>query len=316
MTVNIADAFIDTIKIESRAVQQLVDKVPDNLDALIARILNCQGKLIVTGMGKSGLIGRKIAATLSSVGTPSFFVHPAEAYHGDLGMITAQDIVLAISNSGETEEILKLISFLSQQGNYLVSMTGNPESTLARHSDFHFDVAVEQEACPLQLAPTSSTTATLVTGDALAVTLMKARQFTPEDFAVFHPGGSLGRRLLTTVENIMRKDTLPLVNADTPLIDVVSTVTSGRLGIAIVVDKSEKLAGVITDGDLRRAMESEKERFFTLSAQHIMSAHPKTIPSTASLVDAEEMMAKYKVNTLLVSDNAQDVAGVVQIYDL
>jgi arabinose-5-phosphate isomerase len=307
--------FRDTIEHEACAISELRNKVPEGLDQVVDKLLQNHAKLIVTGIGKSGIIGRKIAATLSSTGTSSFFVHPGEAYHGDLGMIGKKDIVLAISYSGETEEVLKLISYIKQNGNYLMAMTGKPKSTLARNSHFCFDVSVSKEACPLQLAPTSSTTATLVIGDALAMTLMKARNFKPDDFAVFHPGGSLGKRLLTTVDMVMKSENLPFAKKSDSLVDIVQVIGRGRCGLAIVIDEDNKLHGVISDGDLRRTMENEQNKFFELEAKDIVTRNPKTIPLNAKLLDAEELMTQHKINSLLVEENGL-VQGVVQIYDL
>lgn len=307
--------FDEAIRIQAASIQGLLSKIPAQLNQLCEVILSSSAKLIVTGMGKSGIIGQKIAATLSSTGTPSFFVHPADAYHGDLGMISGTDIVLAISNSGETEEILRLISYLKRNGNYLIAMTGNIRSTLARHADFHFDVGVVKEACPYQLVPTSSTTASLVVGDALALVLMTLRGFKPADFAVFHPGGALGRRLLTTVEMIMKSDGLPLVREDDSVIEVVTAISSGRCGLAIVRNQRALLSGVITDGDIRRAMEYRRETFFSLNARDIMTSSPKTVQRGTRLVDAEEIMAQHKINSLLVLDG-EKVEGIVQIFDI
>ncbi len=307
--------FRETINHEACAVNELLKKVPSDLDQVVDLLLQNHSKVVVTGIGKSGLIGRKIAATLSSTGTSSFFVHPGEAYHGDLGMIGQKDIVLAISYSGETEEVLRLISYLKRNGNYLIAMTGKLESTLARNANFHFDVSVSKEACPLQLAPTSSTTATLVIGDALAMTLMKARNFKPDDFAVFHPGGSLGKKLLTTVGMVMKSDNLPFARKEDSLVDIVQIIGSGRCGLAIVLDGHDKIHGVISDGDLRRAMDSRQEEFFNLIADDIATKNPKWVPPVAKLIEAEKLMNKYKINSLLVVEDGF-VHNVIQIYDL
>lgn len=307
--------FREIITLEARSITQLVAKIPENLGQVIDVLLSNNSKVVVTGMGKSGIIGRKIAATLASTGTSGFFVHPGEAYHGDLGMIGKDDVVLAISYSGETEEILRLISYIKRNDNYLISMTGKPNSTLAHNSHFHFDVSVDQEACPLQLAPTSSTTATLVVGDALAMTLMKARDFKPDDFAAFHPGGSLGRRLLTTVDMVMKSQDLPFIRQAQPLIDVVQVIGEGRCGLAVVLNSDEKLIGVISDGDLRRTMESRREYFFQLKAGDIATRNPKIISPDTRLVDAERIMNEYKITSLLVGSQDK-IQGIVQIYDL
>jgi arabinose-5-phosphate isomerase len=265
------------------------------------------GRLIICGMGKSGIIGKKIAATMASTGTPSFFMHPGEAYHGDLGMVSPDDVFIAISNSGETDEVVKLIPFLKDNGNVLIAMTGNPKSTLAQAANYHLDVSVEQEACPLQLAPTSSTTATLAMGDALAVTLMKARDFKPENFARFHPGGSLGRRLLSRVENEMVTENLPLITTDTSVAEVISAISSGGLGMAIVmVDNSPS---IITDGDLRRAIERYSESIFSKTAGDIMSGNPVSIMSGTRVEDALQLMDQKKISSVLVTDQGK-VVGV------
>jgi arabinose-5-phosphate isomerase len=294
-------------EIESRAVADLSKKLNSDFSDSIDSILGTSGRLIICGMGKSGIIGKKIAATMASTGTPSFFMHPGEAYHGDLGMVSPDDVFIAISNSGETDEVVKLIPFLKDNGNVLIAMTGNPKSTLAQAANYHLDVGVEQEACPLQLAPTSSTTATLAMGDALAVTLMKARDFKPENFARFHPGGSLGRRLLSRVENEMVTDNLPLIITDTSVADVISAISSGGLGMAIVmVDDSPS---IITDGDLRRAIERYSETIFSKTAGDIMSGNPVSIMSGTRVEDALQLMEQKKISSVLVTDQAK-VVGV------
>ncbi|MFI5222342.1 MAG: SIS domain-containing protein, partial [Bacteroidia bacterium] len=240
----------DVFKIEAKSVSDLSDQLTEDFSKAVDAILNIRGRVVVTGLGKSGLIGRKISATLASTGTPSFFMHPVEAFHGDLGVVKNLDLVIGISYSGETEELLKLIPFFKTNKIKFIGITGNPGSTLAKNSDFHLNVKVYKEACPLELAPTSSTTATLAMGDALAVALMKARNFQPEDFAQFHPGGSLGRKLLTTVEDAMFKKDLPMVKLSDSVKTVINTMSSGRLGLAVVIDQN-KITGIITDGDLR-----------------------------------------------------------------
>jgi arabinose-5-phosphate isomerase len=297
--------------IEAEAITHLKQLLDDNFARSVDAILKTQGRLVICGMGKSGLIGKKIMATLASTGTPCFFMHPGEAFHGDLGMISPKDIFLAISNSGETEEVIKLIPFLKDNGNIIISMTGRPESTLAKNSEFHLNIAVPQEACPHQLAPTSSTTATLVMGDALAVALMEARDFQPQDFARFHPGGSLGRKLLTRVKHEMKSENLPFIPATASMKEIIHTMTDGRLGLCIVNDGE----GIITDGDLRRQMEENTDTFLQKTAGDIMKRQPKTIDAEARLSDAEEMMTQQKITSLLVSDQNR-IVGVIQIYDL
>lgn len=306
---------IDTINAEADAVRRLTTLITDDFENSVRAILACTGKVIITGMGKSGLIGKKIAATLASTGTPSFFLHPGEAYHGDLGMISKNDIVLAMANSGQTDEILKLIPFLQNNGNIVIAMTGNPESTLAKNAHYHLNINVSREACPMNLAPTSSTTAMLVMGDALAIALIRERNFKPEDYAVFHPGGSLGRRLLTRVRDVMRKDNLPCVPPTMTLGDVIIAISDARLGIAAIVEDG-KLTGVITDGDVRRAMARYKENFFNIEAQQIMSRNPKVISADARITAAEEMMRVNKIHSIVVTDDDNAVAGIVEFFNV
>ncbi len=311
---NIKEIAKEVFSIEAKEIDNLSNNITEDFEKSVKDIFKSKGKLIVSGMGKSGIIGKKISATMASTGTPSFFIHPAEAYHGDLGMIEREDIVLLISNSGETDEVLKLIPFLKSQQNIIIGMSGNIESTLAKNSNYHLNISVKKEACPLQLAPTSSTTATLVMGDALAIALMRLREFKDTDFAQFHPGGSLGRRLLTKVEDVMRKSSLPICTQKSGIKEIIQTVSECKMGLVIVMEQ-DNIIGVITDGDIRRAMESMEERFFELKAKDLMSKNPKTINSQAKLMEAQTMMAKYKVNSLLVSNN-NILIGVVQIYDL
>ena len=311
---NINQIAKEVFKIESQSILELSKNLTNDFELSVNDILNSKGKLIISGMGKSGIIGKKIAATMASTGTPSFFLHPGEAYHGDLGMIEEEDIVLLISNSGETDEVLKLIPFLKAHGNKIIAMSGNINSTLAKNSTYHLNVSVKQEACPLQLAPTSSTTATLVMGDALAVALMKQRDFQATDFAQFHPGGSLGRRLLTRVEDVMKKDNLPIVSMESSIQIIISIISKARLGLVVVMD-NKNIQGIITDGDIRRAMEESQDIFFTLTALELMSKNPKTINGKEKLITAQALMTEAKVNSLLVVEESH-LIGVVQIYDL
>ncbi|MEA3353365.1 MAG: KpsF/GutQ family sugar-phosphate isomerase [Campylobacterota bacterium] len=305
----------EVFEIESKQIENLTKLLTDDFKNAVDAVLKTKGKFIISGMGKSGLIGKKIAATLASTGTPSFFLHPGEAYHGDLGMIEKEDIVLLLSNSGETDEVLKLIPFLKAQQNITISMSGNPLSTLAKNTTYHLNIKVEQEACPLQLAPTSSTTATLVMGDALAVALMKARDFKDKDFAQFHPGGSLGRRLLTTVETIMKKENLPVCSKSDHIKDIIHNITDGKCGLVVILEDN-KIEGIITDGDIRRSMETNEQNFFTLKAKDIMSTNPKTIDQTQKLTTASDIMSHSKINSLLVTDENEKFTGIVQMYDL
>ncbi|MBU2877763.1 KpsF/GutQ family sugar-phosphate isomerase [Aliiglaciecola lipolytica] len=288
-------------KIESDAISALANNLDSNFTSSVDAMLNNSGRLIVCGMGKSGIIGRKISATFASTGTQSFFMHPGEAFHGDLGMVNSEDIFLAISNSGETDEVLKLLPFLKENGNLLVSMTGNKESTLAKESTFHLDISVQKEACPLALAPTASTTATLAMGDALAIALMDARRFKPENFARFHPGGSLGRLLLTKVKDEMIQHNLPVVSKGTCFVDLLHVITSGEQGLAIVVDVNGYIEGVVTDGDVRRAMESHKSSIFLMTSQDLMTSAPITIGPNELLSYGISIMDNNNINKLVVS---------------
>ncbi len=303
------------IRTERESLANLEQSLGDSFAEAVQRILSSEGKCIVTGMGKSGLVGRKIAATLASTGTPSFFLHPGEAFHGDLGMISKEDVVLALSYSGETDEVLKIVPFIQANGNTLIAMTGNEDSTLARHADIHLNVHVESEACILQLAPTSSTTAQLAMGDALAVALMELRGFSSVDFARLHPGGSLGRRLLMTVGQAMRDHDLPIVTPDCSAVEMIHAISKGGLGLIVLMDAGT-IRGIVTDGDVRRAMERLKEQFFSIRAMDIATTHPKTIRPEAKLIEAERQMARHKVTSLLVVDEAASLQGVIQIYDI
>ena len=311
----ILDIAREALQIEADALLRIKRDLGDDFLRAVETILACKGKVIMTGMGKSGLVAKKIAATLASTGTPSFYLHPGEAFHGDLGMISSEDIVLALSYSGETDEVLKIVPFLHENGNTLISMTGNGESSLAKNSNIHLDVAVEREACILHLAPTSSTTAQLALGDALACALMKLRNFSSMDFARLHPGGSLGRRLLMTVGNVMRKHDLPVVDEQTSASEMIHAISKGGLGL-IVVQQGEEILGIVTDGDIRRAMESRQAAFFDIHPMDIASRSPKCIAPTEKLIEAEKMMTEHKVNSLLVVDDAKRLVGVIQIYDI
>ena len=311
----IKESALNTFRAEAEAVQSLAGQLTDDFEKAVRAILATHGKVIVTGMGKSGLVGRKIAATLASTGTPSFFLHPGEAYHGDLGMIEAGDIVLALSNSGQTDEVLRLIPYLQECGNTVIAMTGNAGSTLAKNSTYHLDVSVKSEACPLSLAPTCSTTAQLAMGDALAVALLNERGFRAEDFARFHPGGSLGRRLLTRVGDVMRSEHLPTASPSSRLGEVIITISDARMGVAVILDEG-KIAGIVTDGDVRRAMLKYGARFFDITADEIMTRTPKTVSVADRLTDAEQLMQDNKIHSLIVVDRDGKLAGIVELYDL
>ncbi|EAI3897097.1 KpsF/GutQ family sugar-phosphate isomerase [Campylobacter lari] len=302
----------EVFEIESKTILDLCDNLDENFSKTIDLILSIKGRCVISGMGKSGHIGAKIAATLASTGTPSFFMHPGEALHGDLGMITSEDVLLAISNSGETEEVLKLIPVIKKRKIPLIVMAGNQNSTLAKQADIFINIAVKKEACPLQLAPTSSTTATLAMGDAIAVALMRARKFRPDDFALFHPGGSLGRKLLTRVGDLMVSNNLPIVSPESEFNELVDVMTSGKLGLCIVLE-NEKLVGIITDGDLRRALRANDKPRFDFKAKEIMSEKPKTIEVSAMASEAEELMLKHKIKEIVVTQ-AEKIVGIIQLY--
>lgn len=302
----------EVFEIESKTILDLCDNLDEGFNKAIELILSIKGRCVVSGMGKSGHIGAKIAATLASTGTPSFFMHPGEALHGDLGMLTSEDVLLAISNSGETEEVLKLIPVIKKRKIPLIVMAGNQNSTLAKQADIFINIAVKKEACPLQLAPTSSTTATLAMGDAIAVALMRARNFRPDDFALFHPGGSLGRKLLTRVGDLMVSNNLPIVSPESEFNELVDVMTSGKLGLCIVLE-NEKLVGIITDGDLRRALRANDKPRFDFKAKEIMSESPKTIEASAMASEAEELMLKHKIKEIVVTQD-EKIVGIIQLY--
>jgi arabinose-5-phosphate isomerase len=302
---------IDVINTEISEVEKMASKLDDHFVKAVKAIMACEGKVVISGMGKSGHIAKKISATFSSTGTSSIFLHPAEAYHGDLGVIHPQDAIILISNSGETDEILKIIPFLQDQKNFIIAFSGTTNSTLATAADCALDVGVEVEACSLNLAPTSSTTATLVMGDALAVAVMKAKGFKQEDFARFHPGGNLGRRLLTRVKNAMVTELLPFISARTNALDTIHQVSAGRLGLALVVDAEHKLQGIITDGDIRRALAKNMETIFTLSAVDIMTQNPRTTNKELRLAEAEAMMDSNNIHQLVVVDENNIVEGIL-----
>ena len=304
-----------TLAIEAAAVEALKGRLGSDFARAVQLILGCRGRLIVSGMGKSGHVARKIAATMASTGTPAYFVHPAEASHGDLGMITRDDVLLALSNSGESEELLNILPAIKRQGAGLVAMTGNAQSTLAREADVHLDAGVAQEACPHNLAPTASTTAALALGDALAVALLDARGFSPEDFARSHPGGSLGRRLLTHVRDVMRDgERVPVVAPATPVTDAILAMSRGGLGLVAVVEAGRVL-GIFTDGDLRRAFEKRVDLQHG-SIADVMHRSPWTIDPDRLAVEAVEMMEHHRINALLVVDRDGALLGALNMHDL
>lgn len=298
---------------EAQAILDLIPQLTDDFDKAVDLIYKCKGKFIITGVGKSGHIGAKIAATLASTGTPSFFVNPLDAYHGDLGMFSPEDVVMAISNSGNTDELLRFIPLLLDRNIPIIGMSGNPKSLLAQYSTCHLNISVKKEACPLNLAPTSSTTATLAMGDALACALMEVRHFKASDFAQFHPGGSLGKRLLSKVKDYMVSSNLPIVSLDTKVSDTIIEISKTKQGIAVALD-NDKIVGVVTDGDVRRAMQNKQDVFFTLTVKDIMSTEPKTIPETAKLSEAEAIMRKYNIHSLIVIDQNNKFVGIIDSF--
>jgi arabinose-5-phosphate isomerase len=313
----VAELAKAVIKTEACAAEALLDRIGDTFTDAVAAMLNCQGRVVVLGMGKSGHIGNKIAATLASTGTPAFFVHPGEASHGDLGMITARDVVLALSNSGETDEILTILPLIKRLNVPLISMTGNPQSRLAKESDYHLDISVEKEACPLGLAPTSSTTATLVMGDALAIALLESRGFTEDDFARSHPGGRLGKRLLLHVEDIMQtgKD-IPMVSVDSSLNQALEEMSRKGLGMTTIVGDNNTLAGVFTDGDLRRLLDHGEVRINELKISDVMHKDCKTINKSQLAAEALQLMESKSINGLPVIDENSKVIGALNMHNL
>ena len=305
---------IQCLKDEAQAILDLIPNIDKEFDDAVELIFRCHGKVIVTGVGKSGHIGAKIAATLSSTGTPSFFINPLDVFHGDLGVMTKDDVVLAISNSGQTDELLRFIPMVLHMEIPIIGMSGNPQSLLAKYSSCHLNVSVKKEACPLNLAPTSSTTATLAMGDALAVALMEKRNFRPQDFAHFHPGGELGKRLLTTAQDVMRSDDLPVITPDMHLGEAIILVSKGKLGLGIAMNADDTIAGLITDGDIRRAMEKGKAQFFNKTVSDIMTVTPKTVTRQTKISDIQKMMNRYKVHSVLVTDKERHLLGVVDHY--
>ena len=298
---------------EAQAILDLIPQLTDDFDKAVDLVYNCKGKFIITGVGKSGHIGAKIAATLASTGTPSFFVNPLDAYHGDLGMFSPEDVVMAISNSGNTDELLRFIPLLLDRKIPIIGMSGNPNSLLAQYSTCHLNIAVKKEACPLNLAPTSSTTATLAMGDALACALMEVRHFKASDFAQFHPGGSLGKRLLSKVKDYMVSSNLPIVSRDTKVSDTIIEISKTKQGIAVALDNNQ-IVGVVTDGDVRRAMQNKQDVFFNLTVKDIMSTNPKTILDTAKLSEAEAIMRKYNIHSLIVTDQNNKFVGIIDSF--
>ena len=304
---------LQCFKDEAAAVLGLAEKLDDKFEQAVELMYNCKGKIIVTGVGKSGHIGAKIAATLSSTGTPSFFINPLDVFHGDLGVMTHDDVVLAISNSGLTDELLRFIPMVLHMQIPIIGMSGNPDSLLAKYSTCHLNVGVEKEACPLNLAPTSSTMAQLAMGDALAIALIEKRNFQPRDFAQFHPGGELGKRLLTTAQDVMFKEDLPVLPPEMHLGEAIILVSKGKLGLGIAI-VNDKIEGLITDGDIRRAMEKWQAEFFDRTVSDIMTRTPKTVKADTKITEIQRIMNKYKVHSVLVVDDGNHLLGVVDHY--
>lgn len=310
---------VEVLTIEADAIRALIPRIDEEFEQAIHLILDCKGRVVVTGMGKSGHIGKKIAASLASTGTPAFFMHPAEAFHGDLGMVTANDIVLAISNSGESLEVVNILPVIRRIGASIIAMCGRRQSTLGQNSEVYIDISVEREACPLGLAPTASTTATLAMGDALAVALLAERKFTARDFAVFHPGGALGRRLLLTVEHVMHSgEDNPVISRNKTAKEAIFTMTSKGLGATSVVDASGRLIGIVTDGDIRRSLE-KGHQFIDESVEKLMTKTPKTITKEKLAAQALSIMEKHQprpITVLPVVDGQDQPVGIVHLTDL
>lgn len=313
MEQSIIQRATECLQCEAEAIQSLIPRLDESFVRAVQLIRDCKGKIVVTGVGKSGHIGSKIAATLASTGTPAFFLNPLDAYHGDLGMLGANDLVLAISYSGATEELLRFLPLIQAKHIPIIGMSGNPNSLLAKYAQVHLNIAVEREADPLNLVPTSSTTVTLALGDALACALIEAAHFQPSDFAMLHPGGDLGRKLLAQVEEVMVKENLPFLAPDAPMSEAIEIVTNGKLGVGIVVD-NDRLVGIVTDGDIRRAMQKLGQKFFTTPVSDIMARHPKTINQNAKIVEAGETMNHYSIHSLVVLDNSNRVCGVIDSF--
>ena len=312
-TNNINQYAVKCFEDEAQAILNLIPRLDDNFAKAAKLIYDCKGKLIVTGVGKSGHVGEKIAATLTSLGTPSFFLDPLDAYHGDLGMIATGDVVMAISYSGNTDELLRFIPLLIDRNVPIIGVSGNPGSLLAQYSVCTLNIAVDHEADPLNLAPTSSTTTTMAMGDALACALVHMRHFKPSDFAQFHPGGSLGKKLLSTVKSSMVSENLPVVKLDDKVSDTIIAISQTKQGIAVVLERGE-IAGVVTDGDVRRAMQNRRQEFFDLTVSEIMSASPKVIQENAKLSDAEKLMRQFNIHSLVVVNEQHKLVGLIDTF--
>ena len=309
----IIERAAECLQCEAKAIESLIPRLDANFLRAVELIRDCKGKIVVTGVGKSGHIGSKIAATLASTGTPAFFLNPLDAYHGDLGMLDERDLVLAISYSGATEELLRFLPLIQAKHIPIIGMSSNPSSLLAQYAQVHLDISVEREADPLNLVPTSSTTVTLALGDALACALIEAAHFQPSDFAIMHPGGDLGRKLLAKVEDVMFTENLPLMAPSASMSEALEIVTNGKLGVGVVVE-NDQLVGIITDGDIRRAMQRLGQAFFATPVSEIMARNPKTISRNAKIVDAGEKMNHHSIHSLVVLDEASHVCGVIDSF--
>lgn len=312
---NIIDNIRKVLEIEAQGIRDQLPLINENFVEAVEIIANSKGKLVVTGIGKSGIIGKKMSATFSSTGVPSVFLHPSEAFHGDLGMVSSEEVILMISNSGESDELLKIIPFFKNNGNPIVAITASLTSTLAKNADIHLFMKIDKEACPLSLAPTTSTTVTLALGDALAIAIMRMNDFKAENFAQFHPGGALGRKLLQKVKHHMRNKDLPCISKNENIKNIISRITTGRLGLVVVLENLAPI-GIITDGDLRRLIEKEGRNSWGYKAEDFMTKTPKMISQNSSLIEAEKLMITNKINNLLVTDENKNLVGVFQLFDV
>ena len=308
---NVREVAARCLRDEADAILQAIPQLDDTFNRVVEMILGCEGKVVVTGVGKSGHVAAKIAATLASTGTPAFFLNPLDAFHGDLGMLSAKDMVLAFSNSGQTDELLRFVPFLHEHHIPLIGVSGNPESLLARNSDVHVLMHVAHEACPLNLAPTSSTTVQLAFGDALAIALMEVRHFDARDFAELHPGGTLGKRLLSTAHDVMRTEDLPTISPSMSLAEAILIVSRGKMGMAVAME-GERVAGIITDGDVRRAMERMHEDFYNVRVAEVMTTSPKCVSADTKLTQIQQILHKNNIHAVLVTDHENHLVGIVE----
>lgn len=312
---NIKESVEKYIREEAQALLDLIPQIDDSFEDVCRIVLSCKGHVVITGVGKSGHVAAKIAATLASTGTPAVYINPLDALHGDLGMIREEDVLMLLSNSGNSDELLRIVASLEDRKIPIIAMTGNAESLLARHSNYHILVKVEREACPLNLAPTSSTTAAMAMGDALACVLMEMREFQANDFARFHPGGSLGHKLLTRVKDVMYTENFPIISPNMPLSEALLFISNGKLGLGVVMKPNDDtILGIITDGDIRRAVEGAQENFLHLSVKEAMTKSPKTIGPEAKLTEIQQMFRRHKIHSLLVVDSNKKLVGIVDYF--